>query len=372
MINLTWEQVHRARLGQQSLIARTDHADLLQVVSQLVGVQAQLMPAAELQLWARVQAITSNDVQNALWQDRTLIKTWAMRGTLHLVAAQDLPLLIAARQAFSINRPPSYFTYHGVTPEEMAAILATVPAVLSAVGLTREALAEAVVEQTGKVKLRQVLLSGWGALLKPVAFQGNLCFGPDQGANVTFVNPAQWIGAWQPIDPQQAIQTVARRFLAAYGPATIDEFARWWGMTPAQAKQVFRALGPEIVQVEIEEWRAWMLAATLEAQSTLLPTPTVRLLPYFDPYTLAVARHSQYLLPDAFKARVYRAQGWIAPVVLVDGRIAGVWAHEKQRSQVTVTLEMFVTSSVAVQQAIAGEVKRLGEFLGVEAQLAPS
>lgn len=372
MLNLTWEQVHARRLAQQALQTRADKAQCLNVVSWLGGVQAQLMPAAELQLWARVQDLTPQDVQNALWQTRTLVKTWAMRGTLHLVTAEDFPLLVAARQAFTIRRPPSYYTYHGVTPEEVAAILATVPTVLSEVGLTREQLAEAVAQQAGNPKLRDVLLSGWGALLKPSAFQGDLCFGPAQGSNVTFVRPAQWIGAWASLDPQQAIGEVARRFLATYGPATVDEFARWWGIEPAQAKKVFRALDAEIVPVNVEGWEAWLLAATAERLPTQPPPSSVRLLPYFDPYTIAVARHSQALLPDEYKARVYRAQGWISPVVLVDGHIAGVWEQEKQRAQAMVKVTMFAPPPAVVEQAIEAEANRLGTFLGLPAQVAYS
>ena len=369
MIKLTWEQVHAGRLAQQALQTRAAKAQLLDIVSRLSGVQAQLMPAAELQLWARVQDITPLDVQQALWQTRTLVKTWAMRGTLHLVAARDFPLFVAARQAITIRRPPSYYTYHGVTPEEAAAILATVPAVLGADGITREQLADAVAHQANNPKLREVLLSGWGALLKPSAFQGDLCFGPDQGSNVTFVRPAQWIGEWTPLEPQQALGEVARRFLAAYGPATVDEFARWWGSEPAPAKKIFRSLEGEITQVNVEGWEAWALAAALEALPTTAPN-TVRLLPYFDPYTLAVARHSQALLPEEFKGHVYRAQGWIAPVVLVDGRIMGVWEQEKQRARVLVKVSMFTPPAPVVQAALAAEVERLGVFLGLPAQVA--
>lgn len=71
----------------------------------------------------------------------------------------------------------------------------------------------------------------------------------------------------------------------------------------------------------------------------------VRLLPHFDQYTIAVARHSQYLLEDAFRDRVYRQQGWISPVVLVDGRMEGVWELDKQRASQVVSVSMFAPPS---------------------------
>lgn len=359
-----WQQISAWRLSQHYLASRAPNPQLLDVISQLGGLQAQLMSAAELQLWTRVEQLSPTDLSKALWEERTVIKTWAMRGTLHLLAAHDLGLFVAARQAFPIRRPPSYFSYHGVTPAEYAAILEAIPAVLTGEGITREQLAGAVALQTGKPNLREVLLSGWGALLKPAAFAGQLCFGPDEGQRVTFVRPDQWLGEWPEVDPQQAIQEVARRFLRAYGPATSDEFGRWWGITSGQAKNVFKALGDEVVKVEVEGWPAWALASTLAELQVTNPTQTARLLPYFDPYTIVVARHHQYLMPEEHKARVYRAQGWISPVVLIDGRLAGVWEYDKQRSSIIVSIELFAPIQAEIQAGIEAEVQRLGDFLG--------
>jgi hypothetical protein len=88
--------------------------------------------------------------------------------------------------------------------------------------------------------------------------------------------------------------------------------------------------------------------------------PTVRLLPHFDPYTIAVARHSDALLPAAYKGQVYRPQGWISPVVLVDGRIAGVW---ERSGVVTITLDLFEPKSQAMLHGFEAEANRLSAFL---------
>src|SRR3990172_8621004 len=109
MAALSWRQVNAWRLSQHSLLQRAEHRQLLEVVTRLGGVQAQLMSAAELALWARVDGLAPGDVQNALWRDRTLVKTWAMRGTLHLLTASELPLYVAARSAHTIHRTPSYY-----------------------------------------------------------------------------------------------------------------------------------------------------------------------------------------------------------------------------------------------------------------------
>lgn len=96
MVSLNWGQANAWRLAQHYLLPRAHRQNVREVVTRVGGIQAQLMSAAELSLWARVDGLASADVQNALWRDRTLIKTWAMRGTLHLLAAGEFPLYIAA------------------------------------------------------------------------------------------------------------------------------------------------------------------------------------------------------------------------------------------------------------------------------------
>ncbi len=193
MPQLTWPQVNAWHLTQQGLAERAKPTDLLDVVTRLGGVQAQLMAAAELALGLRVDGITPSAVQRLLWDERTLFKTWAMRGTLHLLPTAEFGQFVAASAATTTKRPPSYYTYHKVTPAELEAILTAVPAVLSTTPITREQLADAVAEHTGSANLREVLLSGWGALLKPSARRGHICFGPNQGQNVTFVRPERWL-----------------------------------------------------------------------------------------------------------------------------------------------------------------------------------
>ncbi len=369
MVTLDWSQINAWRVAQHSLVQRAEDGQLHEVVTRLGGVHAQLMSAAEWSLGVRVEGLTPADVENALWQDRTLVKTWAMRGTLHLINAQELPLYVAARAAYGIKRPPSYYTYHGVTPAEYDAILETIPRVLTDEPVTREDLAQAVAQAAGMPNRADVLLGGWGSLLKPSAFRGEICFGPSQGQKVTFVHPRRWLAAWQEHDPQAAWQEMARRYLTVYGPATLDHFARWWGVPVAPVKKLFRSLGDEIEAVEVEGDQAWALAATLEAMQSLPATRSVRLLPQFDAYVVGVERDQEAVLSQTHKGRVHRPQGWISAVVLVAGRMEGVWSLDRRRDQSVVTVEMFDLPAARVEDALRAEVKRLGDFLETEVEL---
>jgi hypothetical protein len=367
---LKWDQVHAWRLSQQFLQNPANRKDLEAVVTRIGGVQAQLMAAAEMSLAVRVKDLKPADVQNALWREHSLLKTWAMRGTLHLLAAGEFPLFVAARAAHSPLRPPSYFRYHGVTPAELDAIIEGVPAVLSGKPMTRAQLADALAKLSRKPNLRKVLLSGWGALLKPSASRGDLCFGPNQGQNVTFVRPREWIGEWQALEPQAAVAEMARRYLRAFGPASAEDFARWWGIQPGPAKRVFRSLENEIEPVEVEGWQAWALSATLQRMKKMKPPKAVRLLPQFDAYTLGVSRDCDPVLPREHRGRVYRPQGWIAAVVLVDGRMAGTWTYEGRGPKIELNVEMFAGPTAAVKRGVVAEAKRLAEFLEAEVSVA--
>lgn len=368
MRKLVWSQVNAWRLEQHSLLARAKHAAMIEVVQRVGALQAQMMSAAELQLWARVENLTPDDVQNAIWQERTLLKSWVLRGTLHLIASADFPLYVAVLSAALLKfyRRPSWLRYHQVGDyETFEAITAAVDATLSDKPMSRKQLAEAIVERTGKPQLQAMLEAGWGMLLKPAAVQGFLCFAESEGQNVTFVHPREWIGAWKPVATEAAMREMARRYLNAYGPATADDFGHWYGMQPADAKKAFKLLGDEIEEVEVEGWKAWALTESkIEGAHS---EKAVHLLPGFDPYVISASHHSEYLLADAHKAKVYRAQGWISPVVLVDGRIEGVWKYEKKKTHVNVTISPFAPLDKDAKRGVEAEAGRLGAYFDSEA-----
>src|SRR5579862_7383732 len=197
MRTLTWSQVHAWRLAQHGLSPRLSSQDFVQAVTRTGGIQAQVMSAAELAICTRVEGFSAHDVKSALWQGRALVKTWAMRGTLHMLAARELPLYVAARDWQLTANWSAYFAEFGLSPAQQDAFLAAIPHVLEQGPLTRQQLADAVAKHTGATHARDLILSSsWGSPLKPSAYRGELCVGPGQGQNVTFVNPKVWFGHW--------------------------------------------------------------------------------------------------------------------------------------------------------------------------------
>lgn len=366
---LTWEQITAWRMSQQGLLQRAGKERWLETAARIGGLHAQVMSAAELAVWARADEVEPADIQRALWEEKTLAKTWAMRGTLHLVPTAKLPeILLALRESVSaFYRRASWLNYHGVTMEQLDAIIEGAGAVLGSEPMTREQLADAIVERTGHTELKELLMSGWGALLKPAAHEGKLLFGPSQGQNVTFVSPEKWLSGWRTtgISTEDALQEVVRRYLSVYGPATYEEFGKWWGVDASKAKKLFRSLGDEVVPVKVEGWEGWVLQSTVsDMHNASIPNGTVRLLPHFDPYTVSMSHRSQYVLDDMHKPLIYRSQGWIYPAIVVDGRMAGVWELEKNRKQIELKLEWFEQPrlSPAVRSSLEEEASRLAAF----------
>jgi len=371
--SLTWNQVNAWRLSQQCLSPRLERHDYVKAVARIGGIQAQVMSAAELALWARVDGLSQKDVQSALWQDRTLVKTWAMRGTLHLISASEFSLYVAARSLYETRNWTYYFNYYDITQAQYEAFLAATPQVLGREPMTREQFATAVAEHTGVPELHSLVVAkGWGTPLKPLAWRGDLCFGPNQGRNVTFVRPSAWIGRWQPVEPYAALQEIARRYLRVYGPARPEDFALWWELRISLARKLFQSIEDELESVDVEGWRALALRTTLEPMQSLEMSGTVNLVPLFDAYVFGLGRGLELepLLPKPYQRLIYRPQGWISAAVLVNGYIKGVWQYEFQRLQTVVKVHMFSSPKGQVREGIQADAERLGAFLNTRVVIA--
>lgn len=367
--SLTWEQVLAWRVARQNLAERAPAGAMLAVTARICGLHAQILASAGLSLWARTDGLEADALAGALWDDRALVKTWAMRGTLHLLPAADLPLYVAAQQTLTPrHHTGAWQRYYGVSKDEAEAMLAAIPEALGAGPLTREELADEVARLTGHGHLAEKLRRGFGELLKPSAFRGDLCFAPNDGQRVRFTRPDRWARGWPsrpPCEPAEAMAEVLRRYLAVYGPASREAFVRWFGLTsPAPASRAIAALGDEIVPVEVDGERAWHLASELQAIQAAQPAGTVNLLPAFDHYTVAAPRDADAVLPAAFKARVYRPQGWLSPVVAHDGRMVGTWGHEQAGTRLRVEVSPFQPLAPAVRAGVEAEAERLAGYLG--------
>ncbi|GAA3411428.1 winged helix DNA-binding domain-containing protein [Paenibacillus hodogayensis] len=366
---LTWEQVAAWRYDRQGLLRRADKADWPELARRVGGLHARSLAAAELAVWARAEEVKAGDMNKAIGEERSLAKTWAMQGEPYLFAAVELPLILSAlrESAPDYFRKPSWLGARGITLRQLDLLTEGVGAVLGEEPQTPERLADAVARHTGQESLRGLLLTGWSELLRPAASLGLLCFGPNEGESVTFVRPDQWIKRWieHSEKTESALLGALRRYVACSGPATFEDFGRWWDMEAGKVKKLFRLLEEEIVSVPIEGREGLALRKTVEEiRSAAIPEGTVRLLPQFDPYTVSLAQRSTSVLAETYKSRVYGSQGWVNPVVAVGGKFAGTWATEEKQGRVELKVEWFEPSKVRppVRAALEEEAARLVEY----------
>ena len=330
------------------------------------------MSTVGLALAARVSRLTGERLDDALNVEHSLVKTWAMRGTLHVFTAEDMPLYCAAQRERQQSMNPSFLKFMGLEMADMEAILDAVPQALDGRELTRDELATEIVRISKRKHLDEHLRSGWGSCLKPAAFRGLLCFATQRGRHVTFARPDQWIGHWEDWDTEAALVEVFKRFLTAYGPATRAELARWWGERPPAAGRVMKLMGDDLTQVEVGGTTRWMLAPDVKSLLAARPVSGVRLLPSFDELLVMSAPHKEAIVDEEFQLRIYTAKPiavWSLPAVLIDGRVGAGWKLERKSKRAVARVEPFKKLTPATRGRLEKEVARLETLLGTPVEL---
>jgi winged helix DNA-binding protein len=342
------------------------------VVRRLCGVQSQVASYAELCVRVRRKTSKPGEIARALGEGR-LIKTWAMRGTLHLLTPEDAGIFLSLIAAGRLWERRSWQTYFGVTPKQLDDLRAVVRETLDGKALTRAELIEAVTARRGYGHLGDALRGGWGTLLKPYAWQGDLCFGPSQGNRVTFTTPATASSRWAGMrEPDEAAPLAIAAYLRAYGPADADAFGRWigsgWTVGKRRLRAWFDALGPRVAQVEVDGNQAYVLAEDLDDLRSTRPTRALRLLPGFDQFVMGPGTDDGHVIPAHRRRSVSKQSGWIAPVVLVGGVVRGTWGIADDR----LAVGWFKEAGAIPRTALRGEAERLSQILGRQLNLEVS
>ncbi len=323
-------------MRRQFLLERASPRELVAVVDRLCGLHAQLMSSVDLALWARIDGLPREAVADALWQQRTLVKIWAMRATLHVLPAEDLGTWIAG---FSIWKPGGW----PLKDADAVPVAAYVDKALRRKMVTRAELAAAVTKLGATPKMVEGLLGAWGGHLKSASIFGYLCFASGDGSQARFTHPHTWLRTPpKKIDENTALNALTARYLGTYGPAAAHDLGpRWWGINQGMAKRRLAALGDAATQITIEGERFWMRTEDLPELAATQPVEVVRLLPAFDQWVVCASRRVPAFIDPKDRPRIYSQQGWVFPVLLVNGRMAGLWKHEQKGRTLSVEVEPF-------------------------------
>ncbi|MFI8831484.1 winged helix DNA-binding domain-containing protein [Streptomyces afghaniensis] len=375
---ITWDAASARRTQRQHLAGPAgDGTPVAEVVGAMMGAHAQVPSAAEVSVGVRTSGLTRADVRTALWDERSLVKTYGPRGTVHLLPARELPLWSAALTA--VPTGPSPFPPDvRLTEEQAAQVVAAIGEALEDTCLTLDELTEEIVARTGPwagdrvMPAFQDLWPRWRQVLHRAGWAGTLCFGPNRGRKATYTRPpvaGAAGGTGGALGPGEALGAFVRRYLYAYGPATPQHFAKWLAAPTGWAGAVFRELAAAdgIEEVDFQGTRAWVAAGDTAFPDG--PVRGVRLLPYFDAYVIAAQPRERLFPGAAYERALAGGQAGNYPVLLVDGVVAGVWHQRRQGRRTTVTVEPLVRLTARQERELGERVERVGEVLEAKAEL---
>lgn len=388
--SLTDDEVRGLRLRSQGL-AGTRPTDVRTLLRSIGSLQAQETAAARLAVRPRSAGLDAAAVIRACNEERSVVRTWAMRGTLHMLPAEDVGWLVALLGPGLVAGDRRRRLQLGLDDELCARALPAIHAILSRTGpLTRAELVRA--------------LAGAGVRIDPqgqapahlvfyAAMRSLICRGPDrEDDEPTYVLLEEWVGARPILDPDTALAELARRYFTAYGPASARDFASWAEIALGKATRGVQLIASELEAVEVAGGSAWLLsgASQQSAQADFVAvvgahrvrppgavsttglvteTPCVRLLPRFDAYLLGY--HSRDLiLPARFAHHIQAGGGIIHPALVMDGRVVGTWRLQRQKDRILLSVRPFEPLDPAILPHLEAEATDIGRFLGMGTTLA--
>jgi hypothetical protein len=360
---LSSEEIRYLRLRAQHLVPERIPVpgSVTQLLGDICGVQAQEPAAAALAVRARSKGLVAADVEQARISERSIMRTWCMRGTLHLLAAHDQKWLLSLHGQEFIRKSQRRYEELGLSEEICVKAMGLIHRFLLNEGpLTRAELAE-------KLSRKGIPTEGQAAyhLMRRAALEGVICFGPDNQGESTYVLIATWLRSDESSGYDDAIAKLARRYLEAYGPARPDDMATWSGLSMTKTREGFKDIKDELLEVDSDAVPYSMLKSQLNwLDDKLENRMIVNLLPSYDPYLLGY-RGRDLIVPKQFARQIHPGGGLIRPTLLVNGVAAGTWRTKRRKSSLEVIVEPFEILDNEVFQALEEEVHDLGRFLQV-------
>jgi hypothetical protein len=400
-VPVTLEQVRRFRMIRSGLLEPFPTPE--DAAAALGGIQAQILPAAGVALWNRTRGLTHARFEQLLFDERTLVKLWGQRHTLHVYASRDWPLVCAmvsgtqswwGREAEQQNRRDA----HEQLVERVAAELRRKSAEGATMGRSDlRAAVEGRAEWTGDaaLELDDHHLSPWGGLFAELVRRGHACHANREGEG-RFVAREAWLPdlAWEPPDYETANLTLLRRYIRSYGPTTCEDF-RYWRLVYAEpARRWWSALAHELVPITVIDapnaaaGRAagktesktgsktgtkaggktpvqYVFAddlETLTAPAEDGPWP-LHMLYRFDPLLLG-HKDKSWIVAPAHYHRVWRPAGHIEGIVLVGGQAAATWRYARKGGKLHITVEPFGKVGKRLQSQVERKAGEVAAFFG--------
>jgi hypothetical protein len=411
---------------RQGLTQPRGRASLGDIVGRLCGIQDQVSGSAFYAALARSEAVEPGDLRRELEETRHLVRTWTIRGTMHVIRTEDLPLFRTALLPDWETRW-SVFLDHYATRDQRRTAAEAALEVLRDGPATRAELLERVGRTLGgATPWLAALFSGYGGVLKDLSYQGLIIHGPTRGGagraggvapaaapgdgtpgdgpgrsgEVSFVRTEDWLGSGSPASPpadaDAALSVLLTRYLQAYGPASVQDFAYWSGVTVARTRRALELVGDQVGPaapglradsigpgglLDIEPrpgpdgqsgsggpggqagpggaaGKGGPAESGSDDHCPPGPAAPLAFLPKFDSYVLA--HRDKFYLEESYRREVFRAAADVAATVVADGVVVGTWRWQGSGSSRSVAPSLFGTPSPELIRLVGEEGSRLG------------
>jgi len=353
-----------AQRMRQQRIGHNPFASPAAAVRWFGAVQAQDYLGSLWAIGLRTRDATEAAVERAI-AERSIVRTWPLRGTLHFVAAEDVRWMLSLCTPRTLARNVRRLKQeHGIDSRLIARSGKVLSDTLrggncvSRPDLYRRLENARIATGAG----RGLHLLWWHA------HEGLICLGPRSGKQQTFALMDEWLPATPPRSRDDSLAELARRYFNSHGPATVRDFAWWSGLAAADAEAAREMVAKELTAVAVDKQIYWQPAGMAAARSK----PNCHLLPAYDEYTVAYQDRAAVLSQDV-AARADSGHGIFHPAIVIDGQVTGTWSRELKKTSVAITCRPFARIDRRQSQMLAAAARRYAQFLGLElAQGRPS
>jgi hypothetical protein len=351
-MNIAYQRLHNQLITQQTFEKAGD------VVKWLGAVQAQDYAAAKWALGLRMQYSTDDFIEQA-FTDGTFLRTHVMRPTWHFVLPADIRWLLA----LTAPRVKAAIAYYDRTLGLDDTVFAHSNAVLAKAlqggkQLTRAELAS-VLQQAG---IATDNLQRIGHIIMRAELDGIICSGARRVKQFTYALLDDRAPQARMLDRDEALAEFARRYFTSHGPATLQDFVWWSGLTVADAKAGLEMVTSQLMHEVVEGQAYWFSTSTSPAKDL---SETVYLLPNFDEYIVGYTDRSGVF--DASHTNKLDSRGNILfnHTIVLDGRIVGNWKRTIKKNTVILTPSLFTPLNKTETRAFVASANHYGTFLGM-------
>jgi len=353
---LTALRVAAQQIGAKKLATPGD------AVRWMLALQGQDFPGVKWSVGLRCAGATEAGVEAAC-DAGDLVRSWPMRGTLHLVAGEDLGWMLGLTARRTTASAASRRAALGITEADVDRARAIAGAALAGRRVMARNALLATFEAAGVSTMGQ---RGYH-LLGHLARTGTLVLGPTDGGQQAFALLDEWVPHPRRLQPDEALGELALRYFRSHGPASVPDLARWSGLPGGAVQRGLAICGNQLTTLELDGVRYHLAPETTDLAP---PAAGVHLLPGFDEYLLGYQDRTAALAPEHHDAIVPGGNGMFRPTIVADGEVLGTWRRVNRPRAIDIELTPFDQLSGTVRGGLAEAARAYGAFVGRPVRLA--